>query len=371
MKDYFFNEALLRALPSVLKINQKELSLRAFGHSQFLAQHKFHKRELKVRELCKLCNTVRIPVRYFITSSPAGELPQDFKSIVVAREEWQNVGINAEGFRQFYDSLGKCSKYSDSTLNKSSFLASFRVTSYAVSHWYNDPLSDGETIADRLTFTMKQLLALCNEHRLPLSIFINDFNAALPKYEGTPLDRVKYEAESRDEDMFTQMRKQVEEATRKLNETLLANSHLRDENSTLQTELLHKSDQVREEMARYISSGRDFLWQAQNWKSERIPTVRELVDYCATNRCTLSRYIDNRHICRIDDRVGEPRINERSFSILAQACGDPSVNPDMLASRFCAVISEAKLTPTHFIAQSGVEYRTTVADYMLWLTINK
>ena len=348
MQSLYFNEAFFYALPKLLGERSKDFSDRVLGFSQSFSQWKSRGRKINVRDIIRISNGTRIPVRYFVSPMIDGEVHKNAKELVVPDEEWKQVVFDKLSLRQLYESGGT----DDDHVLRKTIAELLGTSSYGMWHWLAD---SGENSAGGIRFTadFDKMMSVCDRFSLPLSMFIRDLNENIPFFKNGVV-------------MQGDNLKDIREVNKQLQKVNKRCQQLVKEKENLQQQLADSKSIVGETIPSFGMSS--FLWRSQKWGNTEVPTVRELVRYCRSKKLHLSEFICQ-NINPISLTIPScVLLSEETFNVCSTISGKV-ISPDMLISQFCNFLNDTHLTPSLFFVGTGDTYNRTFADKALALII--
>ena len=107
MDRWCFNSVLFRSLPKVLGISGTEIARRSGLPQQVLSRYTTNEVVVSVQVLMKICNSLRMPIRYFVSENNYHVMPVREKA-TVAPDRWLPIGWDALAVEQaFGDGEGR------------------------------------------------------------------------------------------------------------------------------------------------------------------------------------------------------------------------------------------------------------------------
>lgn len=161
---YYLNCKLLQSLPSILEMTEQSISNEMGIDVRTYAKAKDG--SCQCETLVKLCNTFRIPLACFLTTSRSPVIMLQRSDYVIPKENWKTIEWNHQVISTLFGG-----KESVTGIARTKAAERLGFKSHAVfQYWSQSPAS----------CRIENLLSLVNEFKLDASMFFTDHNSPLP-----------------------------------------------------------------------------------------------------------------------------------------------------------------------------------------------
>lgn len=330
---YYINERLIRGISQLFGMTRREFSSFAMNSVQLYGQRMTLWSRLSVTDIIMIANATHIPMRHFFVDSEKGYIPRKKEEIVYSGK-WQDITVNIPFIEYVYNH--------DDKYSRAGIKQSMGVTEVALYNWFK-----------RKSFNMKaqQACDFCNYFGCDLKNIINDPNDLIPSVSSTTTKSTPADVKDKDlppieqrqqelEDMVKNLSKQVSALAKGIKaaeeEAAIANAKLKVAESTKRPTLF-----VCETEDEYKTP---YRWQASKWTTDDdVPTIAALVKHCNDAGENILQYITKANVIPTEDAA--VAIAEERLTTLLHLAGKDTTADTLLASQFCSLLNECKLTP--------------------------
>lgn len=230
MEKWFFNSLLINKLSDILDLSGAEIARRCGLSQQVMNRYMNNGIVLSVQTLLKICNSIRMPIYYFVAEDNNFVLPNR-EYATIAHDLWQPVGWNHSAVERIFG-------------DKSGQIA-WRDVATAMGVTPQKP-HDRMLLKTRLP--VDDFCRTCNNLNLSPFTFLIDRNRDVgnKKRRSTETTTTKSDGSSTNNELFSQEIADLHQNIAKLNSTI--------ENLTCRYKsLLERHNQLEQTVIRYIS----------------------------------------------------------------------------------------------------------------------
>lgn len=163
---YHFNEKLFKNLHSILGMTKAGLSEKLYGNGYQYQRRASNPYGMRFSELTGICNSLRIPVKHFISNEEYDVIFGECSKYVVSQSSFAPIIFRPERIKRVYGNEGLVRG-----LTRERFARDMNASYAGISGWMNEEQS---------TVTLEAMLNICNTYSIDLSHFVTDLNAGIP-----------------------------------------------------------------------------------------------------------------------------------------------------------------------------------------------
>ena len=187
----YFNSSLFNGLSSVFGMTQEAFSMKVFRSPQKYKQRIYYSDRLLVVDLIQICNTLHMSISHFFLTSPTNVFVQDASHYEIDVTQFKVVSLLNANIKKVYGKNG----IANQRLSQLEFAEAMGVSQVTLHTWESNPAQ----------FRVSQLLRMCNDYNVPITLLLDDSNANMDELE-PPTESWK------DEKLISELRK-IQEIT--------------------------------------------------------------------------------------------------------------------------------------------------------------